>query len=118
MLPMVEPLRIATALVWLLFGIGFKVLGLVPRHRRIVASVLGDAIAGPATVIIGVAEAGLGVWILSGAHPLLCAGTQTVAIVSMNALELARARDLLLAPLAMVCANTAFLAVGWYCAVA
>jgi hypothetical protein len=115
---MVYALRVATAAVWLTFGLGFKVLGLVPRHRHIVATILGDVVAGPATFLIGAAEAGIGVWILTGAHPVLCAAAQTIAIASMNALELARARDLLLAPVAMVCANTAFLAVGWYCAVA
>jgi len=28
---------VVTAAVWLVFGLGFKVLGLVPRHRTIVA---------------------------------------------------------------------------------
>jgi hypothetical protein len=36
----------------------------------------------------------------------------------MNALELRYARDLLLAPIAMVCANAVFLSLGWYVAFA
>ena len=58
----------------------------------------------------------MGLWILSGIRPRLCAAAQTLAIVGMNTLELALAKDLLLAPVPMVCANTAFLAAGWYCA--
>lgn len=112
----VAALRVGTAAVWLVFGLVFKVLDVVPRHRLIVASVLGAGVAGPLTVAIGVAEAGMGLWILSGIRPRLCAAAQTIAIVSMNTLELSLAKDLLLAPVPMVCANAAFLAAGWYCA--
>jgi hypothetical protein len=112
----VTALRIGTAAVWLVFGFVFKVLDVVPRHRLIVASVLGAGVAGPVTIAIGAAEAVLGLWILSRIRPLLCATAQTAAIVSMNALELTFAKDLLLAPIPMVCANTVFLAAGWYCA--
>ena len=115
-MPMIAVLRIATAAVWLVFGVVFKILDLVPRHRLIVASVVGEAAAGPVTFLIGGAEAVMGLWILSGIRPRACAATQTIAIATMNALELSMARDLLLAPIPMVCANTAFLAVGWYCA--
>ncbi len=114
---MVLVLRILTAAVWFVFGIGFKVLNLVPRHRVIVAAVLGEAVAGPVTVLVGLAEAGIGVWILTGRWPRLCMAVQTAAIVAMNVLELMFARDHLLAPIPMVCANVIFLSVGWYCAV-
>lgn len=114
--PTVTGLRIATAAVWLVFGVGFKMLGLVPRHRIIVAAVVGEAASGPLTFLVGAAEAAMGLWILSGIRPRLCAAAQTVAIVSMNVLELALARDLLLAPIPMVVTNAAFLSVGWYCA--
>lgn len=113
---MIPLLRIATAATWLVFGVVFKLLGVVPRHRLIVAAIVGEAAAGPVTLLIGGAEAMMGLWILSGLRPRTCAAAQTIAIVTMNALELGAARDLLLAPVAMVCANVAFLAVGWYCA--
>ena len=113
---MIRALRIATAVVWLVFGGLFKVLDLVPRHRLIVAAVLGAAVARPATMLIGCAEVLLGIWILSGLRPRACAAAQTIAIVTMNTLELTLARELLLAPVAMLCANAALLAVGWYCA--
>ena len=113
---MILTLRIGTALVWILFGLVFKVLHLVPRHEAIVATILGSAVAGPVTLLIGLAETTMGIWILSRWRPRICAAAQTIAIVSMNALELSLARDQLLAPLPMVCANSAFLAVGWYLA--
>lgn len=112
----IRSIRIVTALVWILFGLGFKVLGLVPRHRGIVAAVLGEAAAGPVTVAVGLGETALGLWILSGIRPRLCAAAQTLALASMNALELAYARERLLAPVPMVAANALFLAVGWYAA--
>jgi hypothetical protein len=110
---MVPFLRITTALVWLVFGLGFKVLGLVPRHERIVAAVLGEAWAAPVTFAVGVGETLLAFWILSRWWPRTCAAVQTAAIVAMNTLELRHAQDLLLAPVPMVVANTAFLAAAW-----
>ena len=92
----------------------FKIFDAVPRHRLIVASLLGEEIARPATVLIGVAEAVIGIWILSGFRPRTCAALQTVALASMNTLELYFARHLLLAPILMVCANIVFLGVVWY----
>lgn len=114
--PIVAALRLATAGVWLLFGMVFKVFGFVPRHRLIAASVLGDAAAGPVIVLIGAAETVLALWILSGVRARACAAVQTIALVTMNTLELSLAWDLLLAPIPMVCANTVFLATVWYCA--
>lgn len=113
---MVTLLRIATAAVWLVFGVVFKLLGLAPRHRLIVASIVGEAAAGPVTLAVGAAETLLGLWVLSGIRPRTCAAVQTLAIAAMNTLELRSARGLLVAPVGMVCANVVFLAVVWYCA--
>ena len=104
--------------MWLVFGVGFKILGLVPRHRAIVARIIGASAAGPATIAIGCAEAAIGIWVLSGRRPRACAAVQTAAIVTMNAIELSLARDLLLNPLAMICANALLLALAWYSALA
>ena len=109
-------LRVALAAVWLVFGLVFKVAGVVPRHRMIVAAVVGEAAAGPVTLAVGLGEAALGLWVLSGVRPRACAAVQTLAVAGMNSLELAVARDLLLAPIAMVCANTLLLGVAWYLA--
>jgi hypothetical protein len=113
---LIPTLRIGTASVWILFGLVFKVLHAVPRHEAIVATILGRAAAGPVTLLIGLAETAMGIWILSRRWPRSCAAAQTVTIVGMNALELTLARDQLLAPVPMVCANGVFLAAGWYLA--
>jgi hypothetical protein len=110
--------RFATATVWIVSGLGFKLLGWVPRHEAIVAVFFGSALAGPLTKAIGLAEAGLGLWILAARSPRTCAATQTLAIVAMNSLEIAFARELLLAPWPMVIGNGVFLALGWYLALA
>jgi DoxX-like family len=114
--PVIMVLTFVTAGVWLVFGAWFKLFQMSPRHRLIVAAVTGDAAAGPLTVLIGAGEILLALWILSGISPRVCAALQSIAIATMNALELSLARDLLLAPILMVCANTIFLVVVWYCA--
>jgi hypothetical protein len=110
-------MRIASASVWLLFGLLFKALDAVPRHRKIVARVVGDARSGPVLWLVALTEITLGVWMLVGRALILCVVAQTLLIVAMNTLELRRARDLLLSPIAMVCANAVFLSMGWYVAI-
>jgi DoxX-like family len=111
-----ELIRYSIAAAWLVFGVAFKAFDLVPRHRAIVARILGEGAARPATIVIGCAEAAIAVWVLSGWKPRACAAVQTCAIVAMNAIELTVARDLLLAPIGMVCANTVLLAAAWWLA--
>jgi hypothetical protein len=110
-------IKYGSATLWLAFGLVFKILGLVPRHRDIVARVVGDGVAAPVTLAVGAAEVGLALWILSGVRPRWCAAAQTLAIGTMNVIELRVARDLLLAPVAMVLANLVFLSLVWYWAV-
>jgi hypothetical protein len=84
------------ALVWLANGLLCKVLGLVPRHAAIVARILGPAYAGPLTRLIGLAEIGLAVWIVSGLYRRRCVVSQMLLVAVMNALEAWLAPDLLL----------------------
>src|SRR2546423_13756860 len=100
-------IRILAVIVWFIFGMIFKALNVIPRHREIVAHVLGSEIAPLVTVLIGLAETTIGIWFLIGFFPRSCAMVQTIAIVSMNALELSYARSLLLAPVPMIMLNTA-----------
>lgn len=109
-------LRYAIAAVWLVFGLGFKVFNLMPRHRRIVARVLGERFAAPITICVGLGEAGIGVWMASGRELVACVALQTLAIVSMNTLELIKARDLLLSAPFMLVANVVLLTAGWFVA--
>lgn len=93
---MAKLLRYGIAAVWLANGLLCKVLHLVPRHEAIVARILGPAYAGPLTRLIGVAEIGLGLWVLGGRWPRRTAVLQIGLVLTMNALELWLAPDLLL----------------------
>jgi hypothetical protein len=84
------------AAVWFGFGLFCKVLGLVPRQREIVARILGDAHAKLLTKVIGSAEIGMAIWILTGVASKVNAMIQISIIASMNILEFFLAPDLLL----------------------
>ena len=84
------------AAVWMANGLYCKVLGLVPRHRQIVARILGPQHAGGFTRTIGFAEIAMAIWILTGMAAALNAITQIIVIATMNALECWMAPDLLL----------------------
>jgi len=84
------------ALVWLINGLLCKVLDLVPRHREIVARILGDDHAFLLSKMIGFSEIGMAVWVLSGLAKRLNALTQIIIIAAMNILEFFLAPDLLL----------------------
>ncbi|MEO6954664.1 MAG: DoxX-like family protein [Polyangia bacterium] len=108
--------RLFVGCLWLVFGLVFKLARAVPRHERIVARILGERVAPVLTRLIGVGEGLVGLWMLSGLFLPWCALLQTVLVVTMNAIELTKARDLLLAPLPMVLGNTVLLALAWYAA--
>ena len=88
--------RLLIAAVWLGNGLFAKVLNLVPRHREIVARILGEEHAALLTTAIGGAEILMAAWILSKIFPRLCAVTQISLVALMNLLEIWLAPDLLL----------------------
>src|SRR5688572_27833945 len=92
--PVIALLTFVTASVWMVFGTWFKLLGMVPRHRLIIAAVVGEIAAGPITLVVGAAETALALWIISGVYPRICAAVQSLAIVTMNTFELIYARNL------------------------
>lgn len=53
----------------------------------IVARILGERYARPATKLIGCLESLLGVWAFAGIARVECAAVQTLAIGAMNSLE-------------------------------
>ena len=83
-------------IVWLINGLFCKVLNRVPRHRLIVARILGDEYSKPTTIFIGLAEVVMTVWIISGFKQRLNAIVQMIVIATMNFLEYILAPDLLL----------------------
>lgn len=84
------------ALVWLLNGLFCKILNLTPRHQEIVERILGDSYGRPITILIGISELVMVVWILSQLRSRLCAILQILVIGSMNLIEFFLASDLLL----------------------
>ena len=84
------------ATVWIINGLLCKILNLVPRHQEIVARILGDEHAQPLTLLIGVAEIAMAVWILSGTRKRLNVIAQILIIAAMNSLEFFLVPDLLL----------------------
>jgi len=84
------------ASVWLINGLFCKVLHLVPRHQEIVAGIIGYDHAKLLTVLIGISEIEMAVWILVGAYSKLNALAQILIIACMNAMEFVLVPDLLL----------------------
>ena len=84
------------ALIWIANGFWAKVLGRVPRHRQIVAHILGAEHAPEITKAIGFSEIGLGLWVATGLRKQQTAWLQIALIATMNILEGILAEHLLL----------------------
>ncbi|MFT4092652.1 MAG: DoxX-like family protein [Niabella sp.] len=89
-------LKYFIATIWFINGFLFKVLNLVPRHQEIVSRILGVAHAHLYTIIIGIGEVCMGIWIIQGDLPKLNALMQIIIIALYNILEYYMAPDLLL----------------------
>ncbi len=84
------------AAVWLVNGLWCKLLDGTPRHRAIVARILGDDLAALITHLIGLGEIALALWIVVGLHRRATAILQIALVLTMNVVEFAVAPDLLL----------------------
>jgi len=84
------------ATVWIANGLFCKVLDLVPRHEQIIARILGGGFSRLLTILIGLLEIIIAVWILSGYKKKFIAITQIVVVATMNTLEFILVPDLLL----------------------
>ncbi|MBB4805700.1 hypothetical protein HNP38_000972 [Chryseobacterium defluvii] len=82
--------------VWIINGLFCKMLNLVPRHEEIVARILGNNYSGILTVLIGLSEIVMALWILTGFKSGLNAIIQITVITAMNILEFILVPDLLL----------------------
>lgn len=89
-------LRWCIGVVWLANGLLCKVLRLVPRHEQIVARILGTSYARPLTLLIGVLETCMAIWVFTGVKSKLNTWLQILAIATMNLLEFILVPDLLL----------------------
>lgn len=89
-------ITIFIALVWFINGLLCKVLNLVPRHGQIVAQILGDEYARIFTILIGISEVVMAIWVLSKFKPRLNTIAQIVLVATMNIIEFLLVPDLLL----------------------
>lgn len=94
--PVYQILTWLFAAVWLVNGLLCKVIGLTPRHGQIVGRILGNGYAHALTIIIGLLECLIAIWIISGIKPKWCAAAQIISIGAMNLLEFILVPDLLL----------------------
>lgn len=91
-----QSITILISLVWFVNGLVCKVLNLVPRHQAIVGRILGHSHQVVLTLLIGLAEIVMSIWVLSGFLSRFNAITQMLVIATMNTIEFILAPDLLL----------------------
>ena len=89
-------LNYCIATIWLVNGLYCKVLNLVPRHQQIVAHILGNSYASLFTLLIGLSEIAMAIWILSGIKTRVNVIFQICIIALMNTIEFILVPDLLL----------------------
>jgi hypothetical protein len=117
-LPPLQLVRSAVAAVWLYEGLWCKLLGRERRQLQVVEAVpkLGPVVGRRFLAALGLVEVGLAVWVMSGFAPGLCALTQSVLLVALNANGLLWARHIIHDPAGMVVKNVPFLLLAWVAA--
>lgn len=90
------PLRLFFAAVWLVNGVWCKLIDGVPRHREIVARILGEDHSLALTRMIGAGEVVMAAWILSGIRWKWSCAAQIAAVLMMNVIEFFVVPDVLL----------------------
>jgi len=89
-------LTFCIATVWIANGLFCKVLNLVPRHQEIVSRIMGADYSRILTILIGLSEIFMAIWILSKIKTRLNAIAQIAIVSIMNTLEFILVPDLLL----------------------
>jgi uncharacterized membrane protein YphA (DoxX/SURF4 family) len=114
-LPPLLLIRFAVGSVWLYEGFWCKALGREPHQVKVVEAVpkLGPLVGRHVLHALGVVETLLGLWVLSGVRPGLCAVVQTALLISLNASGLIWARHIIHDPGGMVVKNVSFLLLAW-----
>lgn len=84
------------AVIWIANGLFCKILNLVPRHEQIVAAILSKDYSRILTILIGLSEIGMAIWILSRIKARLNAIIQITIVAIMNTLEFTLVPNLLL----------------------
>lgn len=89
-------ITVLIATVWFANGFFCKVLNLVPRHQQIVERILSIDDGRSLTLVIGMSEILMAIWIGSGYKKRLSTIIQITVVATMNILEFAMTPDLLL----------------------
>jgi len=115
--PSLVLIRASVAGVWLYEGLWCKILGGVRSQVDVVTAVpvLGPRFGRAFLKGLGVAEAAIAVWVMTGIAPGACAIIQTALLVFLNANGLLWARRIIHDPAGMVVKNIAFLMLAWVC---
>jgi DoxX-like family len=115
--PPLIAIRAVVAAVWLYEGLWCKIFGRAPSQVQVVAAVprFGTRFGPPFLKALGLVEAALAVWVLSGVAPSECAIVQAALLVVLNANGLLWARHIIHEPAGMVVKNIAFLMLAWIC---
>ncbi|WP_170293588.1 MULTISPECIES: DoxX-like family protein [Nocardiopsis] len=105
----------AVSLVWFYEGLWCKVWPGRADHRAIIADLplLPDLLVSPVLVGIGLAEALIGLWVLSGRWPYTAAAVQTALIGVFNLGGLLVSPGTIDEPGRMLTANLAVVALAW-----
>lgn len=115
LLPPLWLVHVAVAAVWFYEGVWCKLLNGQPRQVRVIEAMphYGAHVGRELLTLLGVVEALLGVWVLTGITPIVCAVAQTALLVTLNVCGLLWARRLIDDPAGMVVKNFAFLVLVW-----
>jgi uncharacterized membrane protein YphA (DoxX/SURF4 family) len=108
-------LQAAVAAVWLYEGLWCKVLARSPHEFEVVAQVpfLAPSTSHALLRLLGVLEALLGAWVLTGWQPVAAALVQTGLLIGLNTSGIYFSRDRIPDPAGMVVKNAAFLVLAW-----
>lgn len=89
-------IRYFIAAIWFVNGVLCKILNLVPRHQAIVERITDTTHGRLITLIIGVGEFCISIWVAQGVWPKLNAVVQILIIILYSILGYMMAPDLLL----------------------
>jgi hypothetical protein len=112
-------LRVAVSAVWLYEGVWCKLFGRGPGQLQVVEAVpfVGTRWSAHFLRALGSVETALGLWVLSGVSPGLCALAQTGVLVALNTGGIFWARERIHDPAGMIVKNACFLLLAWVSAV-
>ncbi len=113
--PPLTLIRSCIAAVWIYEGFWCKILGRMQSQIEVVTAVPRIGVGfGPAFLkVLGVVEAALAFWVLSGIAPGACAIAQAALLIVLNVNGLLWARHIIHDPAGMVIKNLAFLVLVW-----